>query len=95
LSTEIGVPDTETRETKDKKDLTDSSWKGIFANIDKPAVVERSQHTPRSPEAEKDQVENKIINSIYRLGRTHTWGCKNCKSSDDKWFMQKHPCREA
>ena len=33
-----------------------------------------------------------IGQSIYRIGNTDSWACKNCKQRDDKWFMQKHPC---
>ncbi len=34
-------------------------------------------------------------NSIYRLGHSDTFACHNCKQKGDKWFMQKHMCREA
>jgi hypothetical protein len=33
-----------------------------------------------------------IGQSIYRIGNTDNWACKNCKQRDDIWFMQKHPC---
>jgi hypothetical protein len=33
-----------------------------------------------------------VKQSIYRLGQTDTWGCRNCKIKDDKWGMQKYPC---
>jgi hypothetical protein len=33
-----------------------------------------------------------IGQSIYRIGNTDSWACKNCKQRDDKWYMQKHLC---
>jgi predicted small metal-binding protein len=32
--------------------------------------------------------------SIYRVGHSDTWACKNCNQRGDKWFMQNHCCRE-
>ena len=31
-------------------------------------------------------------NTVYRLGHTATWACRNCKIKADKWFMQIHNC---
>ena len=31
-------------------------------------------------------------NTIYRLGHTDSWACKNCKIKDDKHFIQIHDC---
>src|SRR5215207_5465939 len=28
--------------------------------------------------------------TIYRLGHSDIWACKNCKQTGDKWYMQKH-----
>lgn len=84
-----------TGETKNINQLTNSSGKVTDVNNDKPVVVEHSQHAPHSLDTEEDQVENKAINNIYRIGKTDTWGCNNCNLRDDKWFMQKHPCRGA
>ena len=30
--------------------------------------------------------------TIYRLGHSDTFACKNCKQKGDRWFMQKHLC---
>jgi hypothetical protein len=31
-------------------------------------------------------------NTMYRLGHTDKWACRNCKIEADKHFMQKHSC---
>ncbi len=31
--------------------------------------------------------------SIYRLGHSDTFACKNCNLKGDKWFMRQHICR--
>jgi hypothetical protein len=33
------------------------------------------------------------IQNIYHIRGTDIWACKKCKQRDDKWYMQKHPCR--
>jgi hypothetical protein len=30
--------------------------------------------------------------TIYRLGHSDIWACKNCKQKGDKWFMKIHEC---
>ena len=30
--------------------------------------------------------------SIYRIGQSDTFGCKNCKVKDDIHGMTRHPC---
>ena len=32
-------------------------------------------------------------NTIYRIGRSDNWACKNCRLKGDKWFMRQHLCR--
>ena len=32
-------------------------------------------------------------NTIYRLGHSDNFGCKNCKIKGDKFFMDAHLCR--
>jgi hypothetical protein len=42
----------------------------------------------------QDSIEkptDKIPDSIYRLGHSDRWACKNCNMRDDKWGMIKHP----
>jgi hypothetical protein len=34
-----------------------------------------------------------ISTSMYRLGHSDTWACKNCRQKGDKWYMQQHLCR--
>jgi hypothetical protein len=36
-----------------------------------------------------------IPDSIYRLGHSDKWACKNCNIRDDKWYMIKHHCKGA
>ena len=31
--------------------------------------------------------------SIYRLGHSDKWACRNCNLRDDKWGMIKHHCK--
>ena len=35
--------------------------------------------------------QQKVPDSIYRLGRSDTWACHNCSTKGDRWFMIKHP----
>jgi hypothetical protein len=37
--------------------------------------------------------QEKILQSIYRLGHSDKWACKNCNLRDDKWGMIKHSCK--
>ena len=32
-------------------------------------------------------------NTIYRLGHSDIFGCKNCKVKGDKFFMESHACK--
>jgi hypothetical protein len=45
---------------------------------------------PSEPSAD-EAVEQQIPNSIYRIGRSDLFACKNCKVKGDKPFMMKHP----
>jgi hypothetical protein len=38
-------------------------------------------------------VENRSSFSIYRLGHSDNFACRNCKVRGDKWFMRKHHCK--
>jgi hypothetical protein len=44
-----------------------------------------------------DDLDGEVVipDSIYRLGHSDKWACKNCNIRDDKWCMVKHPqyCR--
>ena len=31
--------------------------------------------------------------TIYRIGRSDNFGCKNCKVRGDRFFMEAHVCR--
>ena len=44
-------------------------------------------------EKENKYTEQLILDSIYKVGKTDTWKCKNCSWKGDKWFMQVHPCK--
>jgi hypothetical protein len=33
-----------------------------------------------------------VAKTIFRLGRSDTFACHNCKNKGDKWFMQRHNC---
>jgi hypothetical protein len=57
---------------------------------------EEKQHENK-PKPLQEQEEQQIPNSIYRLGHSDKWACKNCNVKDDKWFMLKHPryCKAA
>jgi hypothetical protein len=51
---------------------------------------EPSQLSLPSPE-NANSIE--ISKTIYRLGHTDTFACKNCKQRGDRWFMQIHHCK--
>ncbi len=53
--------------------------------IDLQALEEPSQPSPN------EATEQQLQNSIYRLGHSDLFGCKNCKVKGDKPFMMKHP----
>ena len=38
-----------------------------------------------------DIINNGVVipDSIYRLGHSDRWACKNCNTKGDKWFMLK------
>jgi hypothetical protein len=50
---------------------------------------------PEEEQEEKEQEQQQIPDSIYRLGHSDLFACKNCNVKGDKWFMMKHPqyCR--
>jgi hypothetical protein len=39
------------------------------------------------------QQTEQVSKSIYRLGHSDTWACKNCRQKGDKWYMRQHLCR--
>ncbi len=91
-STEIANAGTETGINSNKDDLKDTFVKTGEDNKDNPTSLERSQRSQPSPtENDKDLT----ISSLYRIGKTDTWGCKKCNLRGDKWFMQKHLCKGA
>jgi hypothetical protein len=45
---------------------------------------------PSDPSA-NEVVEQQTPDSIYRIGHSDLFGCKNCKIKGDKPFMIKHP----
>jgi hypothetical protein len=36
--------------------------------------------------------DSAVAKTIFRLGRSDTFACHNCKNKGDKWFMQTHDC---
>jgi hypothetical protein len=55
-----------------------------------PAPTEPSK---RSRDHDSHDYFQDIRNNIYRIGTTDNWGCKRCKNTGDKWFMQQHQCK--
>ena len=47
---------------------------------------------PSEPSAD-EPTEQQIPNSVYRLGHSDLFACKNCKLRDDKWGMINHRCK--
>jgi hypothetical protein len=39
------------------------------------------------------QQTQQVSKSIYRLGHSDSWACKNCRQKGDKWYMRQHLCR--
>ena len=52
---------------------------------------------PSQPSPNEAVAEQQLPNSIYRLGHSDLFACKNCKVKGDKPFTVKHPqyCRGA
>jgi hypothetical protein len=91
-STEIANSSNENCLNYDNDDLKDTFVKASKDDKDKPSSVEPSQHSQQSPTENEQDTTN---SSLYRIGRTDTWGCEKCNLRDDKWFMRKHPCKGA
>jgi hypothetical protein len=52
-----------------------------------------ASHEPSEPSelSANEAVEQRIPNSIYRIGHSDMWACNNCNVKGDKWFMLTHP----
>ncbi len=90
--TKIATKDTKNRLNNDKDDLKDTLVKTSENNKDDPDYMEPSQHTLHSPTENDLDIPN---SSLYRIGKTDTWGCEKCNLRDDIWFMHQHPCKGA
>jgi hypothetical protein len=58
-------------------------------------LLEPSQRSPCAPTQDNlpyCNIEEEIQRSIFRVGRSDNWGCKNCKQHGDKWYMRQHQC---
>jgi hypothetical protein len=63
-----------------------------------PSVISVKPSEPSEPSAKvleesSTAITQQVPESIYRLGHSDNWACKNCILKGDKWFMQQHPCR--
>lgn len=54
---------------------------------------EPSQPLQPSPQVASAANTGDVSKTIYRIGNTDTWACKNCKQRDDIWYMKQHHCR--
>jgi hypothetical protein len=59
-------------------------------NYNKEVEALQEPSLPSDPPA-NEVVEQQIPNSIYRIGHSDLFACKNCKVKGDKPFMMKHP----
>jgi hypothetical protein len=62
---------------------------------DKPSAEPSEGSDPSGQVIEESSTmePQKVPDSIYRLGHSDLFACKNCKAKGDKWFMMKHlPC---
>jgi hypothetical protein len=61
-----------------------------------PQLVEQSSSSSDSvcqeSKAPTEAMSSNLSKTIYRLGHSDIFACKNCKLSGDIWFMQKHIC---
>lgn len=77
IDTNIENP-TKTNETVSDKYNTSSDTKKSTISSNEPKLVPKSQASCKP--------------SIYMIGNTDKWGCRNCRIKDDKWAMQDHIC---
>jgi hypothetical protein len=45
-----------------------------------------------SPQITSPANTGDVSKTIYRIGNTDSWACKNCKQKDDIWYMKQHNC---
>jgi hypothetical protein len=58
------------------------------SNIEKSNGLDNGVHSVHSIHPS----DNDLKPNLYRIGKTDTIGCRDCKIKGDKWFMDKHPC---
>lgn len=77
-----------------KKQQEDNNEQEKYA-INKNQIESLNEHLKHPYDNNSETInfieENK--NNIFRIGRTDRWGCKECKVTGDKWFMQGHQCK--
>lgn len=73
----------------DERSRSDTSDRSDRISINQ----EFNNHLITSSDLSTGTFDPQIINSIYRIGETDLWLCKNCKIKGDKWYMMKHPCQ--
>ncbi len=86
----VATRDNENGLSDAKDDLKGTFVETSEDNRDDPPYMEPSQ--PSQPSPEEDE-QDRTNTSLYRIGKTDTWGCEKCNLKGDKWFMQKHPCK--
>jgi hypothetical protein len=59
------------------------------------APSEPSVNVLGEPSTANLQQARQVSESIYRIGRSDNWACRNCRQKGDKWFMQQHLCRSS
>jgi hypothetical protein len=89
-------PDKDDKKTAVFNAQLSTESQNILENVENIFQLEDNRKAGTSPKPSGPSEQSATITekeSIYRLGHSDTWACKNCKQKDDKWFMQKHNCR--
>ena len=79
------VSDTTATDTNKSADITTDKQNHLQS--DPPDV----SHTITDPEINSEQEPR----NIYRLGRSDTWACENCRQKGDIHYMREHLCSKA
>jgi hypothetical protein len=75
----------------------DIAWDNNTLSPDIPPAADSQNHAQNENSGDSgdtgDIIHTSSRPSIYRLGRSDTWACKNCKLTGDRHFMKVHYCR--
>jgi len=67
----------------------------LLSNTDA-GVTERNDHQPkqRTRSEKNGKIKKKTILIQRRSSNSDIWICNSCTLTGDRWFMEKHPCKQ-